>query len=72
MNDLGFLSDWGFKTNRSLQLLRSVVDLLKQKKCLHLLFLLLVSVCVCVCVCAYKRLTDIQTNHRDTGLGRGR
>ena len=24
-----------------------------------------------MCVCVYKRLTDIQTNHKDTGLGRG-
>ena len=73
MNDLRFLSDWGSKTSRSLQLLRSVVDLPKQKKCLNLLFLLLVCVCVCVCVCmhAHKTLIDIQTNHRDTGVGRG-
>lgn len=65
MNDLRFLSDWSSKTNRSLQLLRSVVHLPKQKKCLNLLFLLLVCVCVC------KTLIDIQTNHRDIGVGRG-
>ena len=66
MKDLGFLSDWGSKTDRSLQLLRSGVD-----RNVWISLSCFSWVWVCVCVCVYKRLTDIQTNHKDTGLGRG-